>query len=207
MEAAMKDALSAALALVGRRKNLVIGMLALLIGIVSVLAWYVSTHSRIDGVWQRHIYPDYDERLTFKRADGQEFEVLLTGMKMNDGTVVPYDIGLLCENDPPLTVFFEDVHYVDRSGKSYEWIAIDDPQRPADARRSADESLGPAGRRISSTGKYAVLADRNGVATFGKHFGFVPTLAGGGTLTKIEIVTPYSLVKRVQEQPMESPFR
>src|ERR1035438_9281188 len=172
----MKDALSVALARVaGRRKNLVIGMLAVLIGIVSVSVWYVSTHSSIDGVWRRHIYPDYDERLTLKRADGQEFDVLLTGVKMKDGTVVPYLIGLLSENDPPLTVFFEDVHYVDRSGKSYEWITIDDPQRPTDARRNADESLGPAGRLISSTGKYAVLTDRNGVATFGKTVAFVPT--------------------------------
>lgn len=203
----MKGALSVAHALAGRRKGLAIGMLAVLIGMMSVLVWFISTHSRIDGVWQRHIYPDYNERLTLKRADGQEFEVLLTGVKMKDGTVVPYDIGLLSENDPPLTVFFEDVHYVDRSGKSYEWITIDDPQRPAAVSRKADDSLGPAGRHISSTGQYAVLTDRNGVAAFGKTVAFVPTLAGGGALTKIQIVTPYSLVKRVQEQPVEFPFR
>ena len=190
-----------------KKLPLVIGMVAVLIGIVSVSVWYVSTHSRIDGVWRRHIYPDYDERLTLKRADGQKFDVLLTGVKMKDGTVVPYDIGLLSENDPPLTVFFEDVHYVDRSGKSYEWITIEDPQRPTDGRRNADESLGPAGRRISSAGKYAVLTDRSGVAAFGKTVAFAPTLAGGGTLTKIEIVTPYSLVRRAQEQPVEFPFR
>jgi len=190
----MKDALSAALALVaGRRQNLVIGMLPVLIGVVGVSVWYVSTHSRIDGVWQRHIYPDYDERLTLKRADGQEFDVDL--------------VGLLSENDPPLTVFFEDVHYVDQSGKSYESITIDDPQGPIDASRNGEGSLGPAGRRINSTGKYAVLTDRHGIATFGKTVSFAPTLAGGGGLTKIEIVTPYSLVKRVKEGPVEFPFR
>jgi hypothetical protein len=125
---------------------------------------------------------------------------------MRDGTVVPYDIGLLSDNDPPLAVFFEDVHYVDGSGKSYELIAIDDPQHPSDAGQNRDESLGPAGLRIRSMGKYTVLTDRSGVAEFGKNVSFVPTLAGGGRNTSIEIVTPYSLVRRVREGPVESPF-
>ena len=173
-----------------------------LVAVALVSAYYFKVERN-----PRHIYPNYDERLTLKRADGQNFDVLLTGVKMKDGTVVPYDIGLLSKNDPPLTVFFEDVHYVDRSGKSYESITIEDPHRPTDGQRNVDKSLGPAGRRISSTGKYTVLTDRNWVATFGKTVAFVPTLAGGGMLTKIEIVTPYSLVKRVQEQPVEFPFR
>jgi len=187
-------------------KMLGVGLLLTLIASASVWAWYRHAHPRIDEGWRTRIYPDYDEDLTLKRADGQEFNVDLSGVKMRDGTVVPYDIGLLSDNDPPLSVYFEDVHYVDGTGKSFELIAIDDPQGQDNSAKDADASLGPVGRRIRSMGKFIVLTDRSGIADFGKNASFVPTLAGGGTNTEIEIVTPYSLVKRVKEAPVENPF-
>lgn len=98
------------------------------------------------------------------------------------------------------------MHYLDRSGKSYELITIDDPPRSSDTRAGASESVGPAARRLSSDGKFAVLSDSNGVAEVGVNATFTKPLGGGGMLTRIEIVTPYSLVKRVQEQPI-SPFQ
>jgi hypothetical protein len=55
-------------------------------------------------------------------------------------------------------------------------------------------------------GKYTVLSDHSEVAEFGRNVSFVPPLAGGGGNTVIEIVTPYSLVKRVREAPVDYPF-
>jgi hypothetical protein len=67
----MKDLLSVAGALGARRKILVIGLLAALIAIVSAWVWYRNAHPSIDEAWQTHIFPEYDENLTLKRATGK----------------------------------------------------------------------------------------------------------------------------------------
>ena len=90
-------------------------MLAALVAVVSACVWYRNSHPQIDKAWQTQIFPDCNESLTLKRSDGQEFNVDLTGVKMADGSIVQYDIGLLSDNDPPLAAFYEDVHYVDEA--------------------------------------------------------------------------------------------
>ena len=66
----MENPDSVAYASAGRRKSLIICTLIVLMGLMSVSVWHVSIHARIDGIWPTHIYPDCNERLTLKRADG-----------------------------------------------------------------------------------------------------------------------------------------
>ena len=110
-------------------------------------------------------------------------------MELPNGIAVPYDIALLSENDPPLEASFEDVHYVDKTGASYELIVIDAPDVLRGLGTVNNDSLGPGGRLVKADSEYVILTDRGGIAQFGASRAFVPTIAGGGSQTKIEIVT------------------
>lgn len=76
----MKDAF----ALAGRHSSSVVGMLAVLVGIVNVSIGCRSTLSAIKGIERTHIYPSHDEKLTLKCADGHEFDVDLTGVRLRE---------------------------------------------------------------------------------------------------------------------------